>query len=150
MKKLFLPLMIFAFLAACSKNEDAVPNSFIHAKVDGTSRDFNVSIVAQRSNEGKTVTIVAAGGNMSSAFPAMSLDIEDDGILAPKVYKASDAEVVFGYLTNATNSFLSQDDFTVTITAINDADSTGTFSGTITNGSSSLSVEDGTFYARFE
>lgn len=138
-------------LVSCKKDKNDNGHSFVvKAKVDGVVQDFNLSAVAQKAAEGKHLTLVAYGGYGALPFPTLSIYIENNAVISPASYMASDLKVAAGYATGPDDVYSSEEDFAITITSISATEVKGTFSGKVHGLSGTLDITEGVFKAKFE
>ena len=144
-KKILFVSFAVITLASCKKSSS--DSQHVSAKFDGVKTEFNVALAAQSSNAGKSVQIVATGG---TPYPALVLTIDDDAAIAVGTYTASpDFDAGASYAVSS-DSYDSNDDFTITVTSISATAIKGTFSGKVENSSSTtVNVTEGSFYVNF-
>ena len=136
-------------LASCSKDKNDTPAYNLSAKIDGTAQAFNTGVGAQKSGDaanGYTVVIAGTAGNSSSPFPTFGLTIDSDAPIVAKTYTAAAFEATGIYATDNSTILMSDTDFTITVTSVNDTDIRGTFSGKI----DTKVVSEGAFSAKFQ
>jgi len=152
-KFLFVSLAVIT-LASCEKDKDDAPAYYLSAKVDGTKKDFNTAIVAQKEGDatnGYSVYIVAAGGTATSPLPAFDLTISDDVAITAKTYTATQIQADGSYTPDSQSSYDSDTDFTITVSSITATEIKGVFSGKVEDASGGFkTITEGTFSAKFQ
>lgn len=154
-KILFVSLAVVT-LASCKKDKDDAPAYYLSAKVDGTKKDFNTAIVAQKEGDatnGYSVYIVAAGGTATSPLPAFDLTISDDVAITAKTYTATATQIQAdgSYTPDSQSSYDSDTDFTITVSSITATEIKGTFSGKVEDSSGGVkTITEGSFSAKFQ
>jgi|SRR6185503_10965168 len=136
-------------LASCSKDKNDTPAYNLSAKIDGTAQAFNTGVSAEKAGDatnGYTVAIAGVAGNSSNPYPALALNIDSDDPIVAKTYTATAFEASSIYVTDATTMFISDTDFTITVTSISDTEIKGTFSGKV----DAKVVSEGAFSAKFQ
>jgi hypothetical protein len=150
LKKLLFVSLVIATLASCNKDKEDSPSSSVHisAKIDGVSTTFNAACTGMKFMNGNTVTISGAA-SMSQSFPQFGINLSDDVAITTKTYTGSTFKADGTYGLSYSSMFVSDNDFTVTVTSISSTEIKGTFSGKLIDGSTTKNITEGSFYVKF-
>lgn len=155
MKKILFVALAVVTLASCKKDNDGGSSNTVHmkAKVNGTMKEFNFVNSAQSFDAGKSIVVMAAGGTTNSPYPYIMLTVSDENAAITAKTYSSDPDDEAGAIYNSSASFsdsYGSTEFTITVTSISATEIKGTFSGKVSNGSTTLDVTEGSFYSKFQ
>lgn len=146
------------FLFSCTKDNSEAVAYYFSAKVNGESKVFNTSVMAEFTGDdtqsGYTLGISGSAGTIANPLPAFLLTVKSEWPIAIGTYETRNSQMKWEaegqwWVEGATwydNS--NGHDFTITITSITSNYVQGSFSGEFGDGSDKIIVSDGKFTAR--
>ena len=161
LRTLLAAAVLILTTVSCSKNnndgDNNNPTRFFSAKIDGVKKEFNFSVVAQLdidSPQSYHLFVNGGGGTSSDPLPNFYVEINTDAPIVAKTYQTIQSQFKWEadanyWLDGATIYEVYDHDFLITITSITSTEVSGTFSGTLEEGSTGqvISITEGMFSA---
>jgi hypothetical protein len=159
MKKLFVPIFAFVILlASCKKDNPATPAgpllATITATIDGASTTFDTTVTATKTNSYGFLDLLITGFHASGSSSEFSIDLTSvypfsAGTTYTDAFTALNAASITYLIQPANISCYNPGNGTtqVHITSISSTNVQGTFSGSVSDGSTTHTITNGTFNA---